>query len=69
MQEIFLADAGDIYLNCHQNHRVFLISVVVFHLRCHRVAFNDGSQQGFDLSLHMSTVVLVTRGMRSELLF
>jgi hypothetical protein len=34
-----------------------------------RKVFSDGSRQGFDLSLHMSSVVTVTQVMSSELVF
>jgi hypothetical protein len=30
VQEVFLEDAGDINLECHQNQRSFLISIIAF---------------------------------------
>jgi hypothetical protein len=68
-QEIFLEDAGYIHLECHQNYRPFLISRIVFlfdvtGLEINRGVFIDGRQQGFDLSLHVLSVV-----MCSELVF
>jgi hypothetical protein len=36
-QEVFLEDAGDIPLECHQDHKPVLISRAVFLLRRHRV--------------------------------
>jgi hypothetical protein len=70
--EIFLEDAGDINLECHQNHRPLLISKMVFLLKRHSVELNrgvfiDGIQQPFDFSLHISFVVTLTQVMRSEL--
>jgi hypothetical protein len=36
-EEVFLEDAGNINLECHQNHRQFLISRIAFLLRLYRV--------------------------------
>jgi hypothetical protein len=34
---VFLEDAGDIRLECHQHHKTLLISRIIFLLRRHRV--------------------------------
>jgi hypothetical protein len=60
-QEVFLED-GDIHLVCHKNQRPFLISRIVYFFgdinrsENSRDVFINGSQQGSNLSLHMSMV-------------
>jgi hypothetical protein len=51
-QEVFLENAGDIYLEIHQNHRPFLILSVYFFWdvtgsEFKRHIFIESSQQGF----------------------
>jgi hypothetical protein len=64
-QDVFLEDAGDINLECHRNHRPFEKTG----WEINRDVFTDGSQQGFTLSLHVSSMATVTEVMRSDLLF
>jgi hypothetical protein len=68
-QDVFLEDAGDVNLECHQNHRPFLMSRNVTGSEINRGVFIDGGQQGFEFSLLMSSMVVVTQVMRFELVF
>jgi hypothetical protein len=62
-QEVFLEDAGDIQLAWHQNHRPFLNvkDCISFDTSQDRKLIGvsiDGSQHGFNLSIHMPMVTV-----------
>jgi hypothetical protein len=72
VQKVFLEDAGDIHLECHLNHRPFLISSTVFlsdvtGSELNKGAFINGSQQGLNCSLHLLPMVKVTQVVRCKM--